>query len=504
MQTENQVNSTITLSHHNCDTLICHTCLFFKNKDTSFASIDAVAKNLALQVDAGFRNVRLSLNNEINQTKQLITETHRIHEKNQNKIHEAFASLHQLINKHEAILKENIATIEKDNTKQLNDYEIHLLKIENSLDFQQAQFCEIVSKGQHVQLLQREYGSVDYLNKIHKELGRLKAPRRTQYDLQGLENLSKIKDEILQCGTVDPKVDNSLAYENSRLEKIMVQQTNPKMIDLSDQQLNDQDVKLLVEKYHEITALSEFNISKNQISSKGIKYLASMLQQNKELSVLILGDNQIGHRGTQYLCHALEKNMTLTTLDLESNQISDDGVKHIATMMNNITSLEILNLQRNFVGTNGLKDLAQALKRNTVLTTLNLSWNRIGDKGAEHIADALRENKTLTTLDLQQNCIGCLGASHIANALRINTTLVNLSLQQNHIGPKGVKYFADALHDNESLTSLSLSGNRFGQNGVRDLINALDRNRSLTCVLVNGVNLCRKRRTLNETLTESK
>ncbi|CAF3479094.1 unnamed protein product [Rotaria socialis] len=367
MQTENQVNSTITLSHHNCDTLICHTCLFFKNKDTSFASIDAVAKNLALQVDAGFRNVRLSLNNEINQTKQLITETHRIHEKNQNKIHEAFASLHQLINKHEAILKENIATIEKDNTKQLNDYEIHLLKIENSLDFQQAQFCEIVSRGQHVQLLQREYGSVDYLNKIHKELGRLKAPRRTQYDLQGLENLSKIKDEILQCGTVDPKVDNSLAYENSRLEKIMVQQTNPKMIDLSDQQLNDQDVKLLVEKYHEIT--------------------------------------------------------TLTTLDLESNQISDDGVKHIATMMNNITSLETLNLQRNFVGTNGLKDLAQALKRNTVLTTLNLSWNRIGDKGAEHIADALRENKTLTTLDLQQNCIGCLGASHIANALRINTVI---------------------------------------------------------------------------------
>ncbi|CAM4782741.1 unnamed protein product [Rotaria magnacalcarata] len=449
MQTENQVNSTITLSHHNCDTLICHTCLFFKNKDTSFASIDAVAKNLALQVDAGFRNVRLSLNNEIDQTKQLITETHGIHEKNQNKIHEAFASLHQLIIKHEAILKENMAAIENDNTKQLNAYENHLLKIENSLDFQQAQFCEIVSKGQHVQLLQREYGSVDYLNKIHKELGRLKAPRRTQYDIQGLENLSKIKDEILQCGTVNLKIDNSLGYENSRLEKIMAQQTNPKMLDLSDQQLNDQDVKVLVEKYHEIT--------------------------------------------------------TLTTLDLESNQISDDALKHIATMMNNITSLETLNLQRNFVGTSGLTDLAQALKKNTVLTTLNLSWNRIGDKGAEHIADALRENKTLTTLDLQQNCIGCLGASHIANALRINTTLVNLSLQQNHIGPKGVKYFADALHDNESLTCLSLSGNRFGQKGTHDLINTLDRNRSLTCVLVNGVNLCRKRRaTLNETLIEGK
>lgn len=50
MQTQDRLNDSIILNHHNCDTLVCHTCLFLKNKDTSFASIDAVAKTLASQV----------------------------------------------------------------------------------------------------------------------------------------------------------------------------------------------------------------------------------------------------------------------------------------------------------------------------------------------------------------------------------------------------------------------------------------------------------------------
>ncbi|CAF4179760.1 unnamed protein product [Rotaria sordida] len=250
----------------------------------------------------------------MNQTIELITEVHRTHEINRSKVHKAFASLRQFINEHEARLKESISVIETNNTRQLEDYQIRLLDIQNSLDIQQDKFFEIVSKGEHIRLLQTEYGPVDYLNKIHKELRKLKVPTRTQYDIQGLEKLSQIKEDILQCGRVEQQINKSSAYENPWLEKKMADQKNSQWLDLSDEHLNDQDMKILAEKYHEITTLTTLSLQQNHIGLKGAKYLADALHDNKTLTVLSLSGNRFGPKGVRDLTNTLDANTSLTNV----------------------------------------------------------------------------------------------------------------------------------------------------------------------------------------------
>lgn len=169
------------------------------------------------------------------------------------KIYETFSSLHQLINEHEAKLRENILSIETGNIKQLKDYETHLLNIQKSLNIQQTMFSEILSARQHIRLLQIENGSAEYINRTHKELQHLKSPPRTRYDIRGLEKLSEIKQDILQCGRIEQQINDSLAYENPQLEKKLIEQHNKQILDLSDLHLNGQDMKILAGKYRENT-----------------------------------------------------------------------------------------------------------------------------------------------------------------------------------------------------------------------------------------------------------
>lgn len=206
-----------------------------------------------IEVEDGFRNVRSLLLDQINQTKHLIATVNHTYHKDQNKIHEIFASLHQLINKHEATLQENISIIVNKNEKELKEYETRLLNMEISIDTQERKFYEILSERQHLRLLQSDYRSVDYLNNIYKELTQLKPPTGTEYEIQGFETLSKIKEEILQCGRIESKLNQSLEYQNPRLEKKILEQMNENSLDLSDQRLNDQDMEILVKKCNEST-----------------------------------------------------------------------------------------------------------------------------------------------------------------------------------------------------------------------------------------------------------
>ncbi|CAF3025628.1 unnamed protein product [Rotaria sp. Silwood2] len=250
--------------------------------------------------------------------------------------------------------------IEANNTRQLEDYQSRLFNIQNSLDIQQARFFEIVSRGEHIRLLQTEHGSADYLNKIDKELRKLKAPIRIQYYIQGLEKLSQIKEEILQCGRVEQQINNSLAYENPRLAKKMADQKNSQKLDLSDEHLNDEDMKILAEKYHETTTLTTLGLQSNKIGDKG------------SLEELYLQQNLISTNGIKDLADALKENTTLTTLNLSWNRIGDKGAEHIAVALRENKALVTLDLQQNYIGCLGASYIADALRINTVIQIFNV------------------------------------------------------------------------------------------------------------------------------------
>jgi Leucine-rich repeat (LRR) protein len=163
--------------------------------------------------------------------------------------------------------------------------------------------------------------------------------------------------------------------------------------------------------------LTTLDLSFQEIDDDDIELLCDAMANNTKLTTLDLLYNSIGPDGAK----ALARNTTLTSLDVSGNGIGPDGAEALA----NNTTLTTLNLTDNAIRLIG----AKALANNTSLTTLKVAFNGIGDVGAE----ALAKNTSLTTLDVSYNSIGPNGAKALAGnktLLKLNCESYSLSIYQ--------------------------------------------------------------------------
>ncbi|CAF1432583.1 unnamed protein product [Rotaria sordida] len=325
--------------------------------------------------------------------------------------------LRKTIDEHEKAMKQQILTIEKEQKKQLEDYKTLLKHKLQNLNIQQATFDILFSSKNYTKLLQTKQEFDDYVNKTNGTLKSLQMPSRTEFYLEGLDQLQIIQEKIKQCGRhveIPP-------YHNAQLEKLIAE-----------------------------------NGTNQTLNLKGAQHIAGALNMNQTLTVLGLGQNQIGQQGIQHIAESLKNNQTLTILGLRQNQIGHEETQYIADALKVNKKLTILFLEQNQIGPQGAQYIAEALKINQTLTVLSSRQNQIGHQGAQHIAEALEINKTLTALYLEQNQIGPQGAQHIAKTLEKNPTLTTLYLGQNEIGQQGVQHIAKALNINQFNNDINI------------------------------------------------
>ena len=221
--------------------------------------------------------------------------------------------------------------------------------------------------------------------------------------------------------------------------------------------------------------LKELDLSKNNLGDEDAAKIAAGLAHNTSLETLDLSENNIGIKGGIALFDALKSNTSIRKLKLNRNNLK--SVTNIGQVLDNQTLRE-LDLSKNNLGDEDVAEIAAGLAHNTSLETLDLSWNNIGIKGGIALFDALKintsirklklsanhlwnmtNNQTLKELDLSKNNLGDEDAAKIAAGLAHNTSLETLDLSENNIGIKGGIALFDALKSNTSIRKLKLNRN---------------------------------------------
>ncbi|KAJ3445089.1 rni-like superfamily protein [Anaeramoeba flamelloides] len=95
------------------------------------------------------------------------------------------------------------------------------------------------------------------------------------------------------------------------------------------------------------TIIKNMDLSINEIDDENVTILGKALETNTRLEHLNLGFNQIGDKGIINIIRHLKKNKTLKSLDLSGNQVSDQGLKFVLQNIKFCTGLTELNLDLN-------------------------------------------------------------------------------------------------------------------------------------------------------------
>ncbi|QIV95477.1 leucine rich repeat (LRR) protein [Allofrancisella inopinata] len=245
--------------------------------------------------------------------------------------------------------------------------------------------------------------------------------------------------------------------KNKLIEKAVDNFVNGRKVDLSNSNLTEKDVIILVEK------IRNPSVKKN----KDIKFPIYSLNLN--------GNHEIGDQSVKHL----SKLEPLQNLYLSNCGITDQGVEHIA---NKLTNLVVLNLSKNNISGNGIGAIANKLHK---LESLDISENAFGWLGVKALSKFKKLN--LQTLNISndellkeelQNLIDVSYGNVFLDLIEcLPKKLISLNIagyQQldDRIAYAITKKYKQAKYETQlrSLKSLNLSGCSISDQGVKILI----------------------------------
>jgi hypothetical protein len=136
---------------------------------------------------------------------------------------------------------QQVLMAEKNQRKQFEDYKTLLTCELQSLNIQKATFEVLLSSKNQTKLLQSSKRFVEYVEKTSGTLKSLRIPTRTNYCLQGLDQLQILGEKILQYG----KYIEAPPYRNLQLEKIIDGNRTKQELYLSHKNLIDSDMMIV-------------------------------------------------------------------------------------------------------------------------------------------------------------------------------------------------------------------------------------------------------------------
>ena len=231
--------------------------------------------------------------------------------------------------------------------------------------------------------------------------------------------------------------------------------------------------------------LENLDLSDNNLNDVDVKNLSEFLQ-NSKLKILIMNNNKITSNGGYYLADALIKNETLEVLHLNHNKINDKGFSSIIYFLNNSKKLIDLDISYNDLLKDDLIKLSEFLEKNPILKILNLSGNKIDSVSANFIGCSLAKNKNLlelkvnkcdlneenipqfvnyinetnlNILQLDENVFGTMGPIIVMNKIKNCSSLKFLSLRYCKVSPMFLKMIGETIKFHNNIETIDLSFN---------------------------------------------
>ena len=182
------------------------------------------------------------------------------------------------------------------------------------------------------------------------------------------------------------------SHRNRELEK-RIAQSSVENMDLSNMNLTDEDILIVVQKAIRKKKCTSLSLASNKITADGVRMLFDTLKSNQRLTHLILSGNPIGDEGVRYITQLIASSRTIYHLALSDTGITDQGLQGLATTLQaNVTFLRCLDLRSNALITDlSVNPLLQMVEHNETLSACRLDNCGLSQEGK----DKLREAKSI-------------------------------------------------------------------------------------------------------------
>ncbi|CAF0880575.1 unnamed protein product [Adineta ricciae] len=254
------------------------------------------------------------------------------------------------------------------------------------------------------------------------------------YPARQFQVLSSVKtggqNRIIQLREVQPRppliqipkaLSASSIQQNERLRAKIQQLENRSKIDLSSQNLTDDDVYIIVECIVEKRQCKWLYLEKNNITSMGASTLAKALSHDKTLEWLDISHNRLDDEGVHAFTEALSSNNSkLKALHLWSVGLTNKGIEYITEMLRTNTRLTHLGLAENRITEVGIQCLTNVLTyRNSTLIELDLSHTKsINDSSIDLFIEMFKGNRSLTVLNLEKCNLSSGGKAKLLESVK--------------------------------------------------------------------------------------
>ncbi|KAL3878556.1 hypothetical protein ACJMK2_030893 [Sinanodonta woodiana] len=195
------------------------------------------------------------------------------------------------------------------------------------------------------------------------------------------------------------------------------------------------------------------------VNGQALRCLADFMKTNNTLKVLDLSDNKVNDGDAEHIAAIIESNGSITELILRRNNIGD-GAEIIGKALLHNDTIATIDLSWNNIRAKGSIGLCHGLMKNTGLKILIVAWNGFGCEGCAALSHCLIHNTTLTTVDLTCNQIHPPALFKLIKGLENNKTLIKLKLGYNPITAPMTRVFLKRLlkADQSGLKEVDLEG----------------------------------------------
>ena len=231
--------------------------------------------------------------------------------------------------------------------------------------------------------------------------------------------------------------------------------------------------------------LTYFNISYNNLLLDAADDIPCFLYWTNKLEMLDLSGNDLQEQDVKNIFNELQKNSDLFLLKLSHSNVIGKAADKLAVLLNNITLLQELDLSYNNISTSDAIKIFEGMKNIYNLKTINISHNMITDKAAMVIVDVLSHNNKLRSLDLSCNYFSCKGFE-IFDSLKNVLYLKNLNISTNEITVKAAHSISTVLSHNSQLEELDLGNNFMQTEGTIIIFRNLRDNFNLKKIYINN------------------
>lgn len=184
----------------------------------------------------------------------------------------------------------------------------------------------------------------------------------------GSNRISSLELEVLKDALINDVVLEVLDLQNNLIDEhganeialVLAQNKKLRVLVLTGNKIGDAGVKSIAESVSENTSLTELHLGNTSFTI--VEDLAKMLKNNKVLIHLSLSENKLNDGNVKVLASAIKEAKALTSLDLQKNLICGDGFCDLADMLKENTKMVALDLRNNRPNADGLRVLEDVVK----------------------------------------------------------------------------------------------------------------------------------------------